>query len=168
MLQLVRILARAVVIVVIASLFPAKLHASELWLDPNYATPVRWNFGASLFFFEQKPRCDTGWFNIQRSDGCRRSIIAGGSVGRGGMQAWGGKTLPGDEVFGEWDFRAVVTRTWDHPRGASPNSTYVGGEVGWWLVWRFSVGYAKRVSGPSPGDGHTLTWGVGFEIPALR
>ena len=158
MQQLLRILARAAVIVVIASLFPAKLHASDLWLDASYAQPLRWNVGAFLFF-----------------DGGRR-IIVGGNVGPNGMQAWGGKLLdrPGGGNNG-WalDLRAVITRTWDNPRGASPNSTYVGGEVGWlgqvgfWGDSRLSVGYAKRVSGPSPGDGHILTWGVGFEIPAF-
>ena len=164
--QLLRILARAAVIVVIASLFPAKLHASDWWLDASYTQPLRWNVGASLFFDH---------YDFQNRKAGRR-IIVGGKVGPNGMQAWGGKLLdrPGGGNNG-WalDLRAVITRTWDNPRGASPNSTYVGGEVGWlglvgfWGVSRLSVGYAKRVSGPSPGDGHILTWGVGYEIPAF-
>jgi len=48
--QLLRILARAAVIVVIASLFPAKLHARDLWIDASYAKPLRWNVGAFLFY----------------------------------------------------------------------------------------------------------------------
>jgi hypothetical protein len=105
MQQLLRILARAAVIVVIASLFPAKLHASDWWLDASYAQPLRWNVGAFLFF-------DRG-----------RRIIVGGNVGPNGMQAWGGKLLdrPGGGSNG-WalDLRAVITRTRDNPRGASP------------------------------------------------
>jgi len=121
--QLLRILARAAVIVVIASLFPAKLHASDLWLDARYAKPLRWNVGAFLFFDQD---------DVQNRNGGRR-IIVGGNVGPNGMQAWGGKPLdlPGGGSNGALDLRAVITRTWDNPRGASPNSTYAGGEVGW-------------------------------------
>jgi hypothetical protein len=163
--QLLRILARAAVIAVIASLFPARLHASDLWLDGSYAKPLGWNVGAFLFFDPD---------DVQNRNGGHR-IIVGGNVGSNGMQAWGGKPLdlPGGGNNGALDLRAVITRTWDNPRGASPNSTYVGGEVGWlglvgfFGASRLSVGYAKRVSGPSPGDGHLLTWGVGYEIPAF-
>jgi hypothetical protein len=82
------------------------------------------------------------------------------------MQAWGGMALLGDAVGG--DVRAVVTRTWDNPRGASANSTYVGGEIGLFSGWRVSVGYAKRISGPSTGNDHVITWSVGAEIPWFR
>jgi hypothetical protein len=138
---------------------PAKRQASDfqaVFLDGNYATPVRWNLGAALFFSHD---------DIKNSDG-GSGLIVGGSVGAGGTQVWAGKALLGD--VGNVDFRAVVTRTWDNPRGASPNSTYVGGEVGWGLGVRLSVGYAKRIRGPSTGDGHIVTWGVGLEIPVWR
>ena len=138
---------------------PVKQQASELrafLLDGNYAKPVRWNVGAALFFSHD---------DVGNSDG-GSGLIVGGSVGAGGAQAWAGKALLGS--VGNYDFRAVVTRTWDDPRGASRNSTYVGGEVGCGLGLRLSVGYAKRISGPSTGDGHIVTWGVGLEIPVWR
>jgi len=160
--QLLRIVARAAVIVVIALLFPAKLQAGDLWFEASYVKPIGWNAGALLFF------------DPDVQDGHRdRRIIVGGNVGPNGMQAWGGKLLelPGGGLFEVLDVRAVITRTWDHPLGASPNSTYAGGEVGWGGPVAFlgllrpSVGYAKRVSGPSSGNGHIVTWGVGLAIP---
>lgn len=161
--HLLRLIARAAVIVVIASLVPAKLQASDVWVDASYATPLRWNVGAFLFFDQD---------DVQNGKGGRR-LMVGGNGGPNGMQAWGGKPLelPGGGINGALDVRAVITRTWDNPRGASPNSTYVGGEVGWlgqvgfWALLRPSVGYAKRVSGPSSANGHIVTWGVGVEIP---
>ena len=138
---------------------PATRQASNfqaVFLDANYANPVRWNFGAALFFSHD---------DIKNSDG-GSGLIFGGSVGAGGTQVWAGKVLLGD--VSNVDFRAVATRTWDNPRGASRNSTYVGGEVGWGLGVRLSVGYAKRIRGRSTGDGHIVTWGVGLEIPVWR
>jgi len=153
-----RILARMAATLAITCLFPSKLHAGDfqaLFLDANYANPVRFNLGGSLFFSHQDVA------NTPANDGAS-GIIVGGSVGLGGMQVWGGKALLGGPTA---DFRAVVTRTWDNPRGTSANSTYVGGEVGVGLLWRVSVGYAKRVSAPSTDDGHIITWGVGVEFP---
>ncbi len=149
----------AATILAIACLCPANVQASDfqaVFLDGNYANPVRWNVGASLFFSHD---------DVKNSDG-GSGLIVGGSVGAGGMQVWGGKALLGN--VGNVDFRAVVTRTWDNPRGASPNSTYVGGEVGWGLGVRLSVGYGKRIRGPSTDDGHIITWGLGLEIPIWR
>jgi hypothetical protein len=153
-----RVLARLATILVIACLCPATVRAGDfhaLLLDASYARPLRWNVGASLFFSPD---------DVGKSQG-GTGIIVGGSVGAGGMQVWGGKELLGGPNI---DVRGVVTRTWDNPRGASANATYVGGEVGWGLGWRVSVGYAKRLSGPSTGSDHIITWGVGAEIPWFR
>jgi hypothetical protein len=165
----VRILARSAAIVAITCLCPAKLDASDfrgLLLDANYAAPVRWNVGGSLLFSHDEVK----------NNGGANCIIVGGSLGRGGMQVWGGKALLGD--FGgegpgvraavDVDVRAVVARTWDDPLFAAANSTYVGGEVGVGFLLRLSVGYGKRISGPSTDHGHIVTWGVGVEIPWLR
>ena len=138
----------------ITCLCPAILRASDiqaLLLDANYAKPVRWNVGASLFL-------SNGLSNEGGS-----GIMVGGSVGAGGMQVWGGKATLGN--VGNTDVRAIVARTWDSPRGASANSTYLGGEVGWGLGVRLSVGYAKRIRGPSTDNDHVITWGIGVDIP---
>src|SRR5262245_10617194 len=123
-------------------------------LDANYAKPLRSNVGGSMFLSDDFGREGGG------------GIIVGGRVGRGGMQAWVGKALIGN--VGGGDLRAVVTRTWNSPRGASANSTYVGGEVGWGLLVRLSVGFAKRIAGPATDDDTIITWGVGLEIPVWR
>jgi len=165
--QLLRTLARAAAIVVITCLFPANLQAADvqaLLLDASYANAVRWNAGGSLYFSADKAK----------NPGATSGIVVGGSVGRGGVQVWGGKALlasPGSDGFPivfDIDLRTVVTRTSDNPLGASANSTYVGGEVGLGFLVRFNLGYAKRVSGASTGDGHIVTGGIGVEIPWLR
>jgi len=162
-----RILARSAAIALITCLCPATTQADDLCpektqardfrallLDANYSKPLRWNVGGSLFFSH-----DDG-----RGEGAE-GIIVGGSVGAAGMQAWGGIAALGAPSI---DFRGVVTRTWDNPRVASANSTYVGGEVGWGVGLRVSVGYAKRISGPSTNGDHIITWSVGAEIPWFR
>jgi len=158
MVPRLRILARAATIALFACLFPAKLQAGDfqaLLFDANYAKPTRFNFGGSLFCSHEDVA------NTPAIDGAS-GIIVGASIGRGGMQVWVGKALLGGPNA---DFRAVVTRTSDNPRRASGNSTYLGGEVGWGLGARFSMGYAKQIRGPSTDDGHIVTWGIGVEIP---
>ena len=152
-----RVLARFAAIVVLTCLCPTKTQAGDsraFLFDANYAKPLRWNVGASLFF------------SHAFSNEGRGGPIVGGGVGAGGMQAWGGMALLSD--VGGGDVRAVVTRTWDNPRGASADSTYVGGEVGWGWGLRVSVGYARRISGPSTNSDHIITWSVGAEIPWFR
>jgi hypothetical protein len=148
------VLARAAMVAAITGLSAPTLHADDgnaLLLDANYSKVLRWTFGGALFLSH-----DLG------SEGGVGTII-GGSVGKNGMQVWGGRKLLG---FGGADFRAVLTRTWDKPSGASANSSYVGGEVGFGgLVGRLSVGYAKRIAGSSTGAGHVVTWGIGMEVP---
>ena len=83
-------------IVVIASLFPAKLHASDLWLDANYAKPLRWNVGAFLFFDQD---------DVQNRNGGRRIIVGEMLVrtGRrhGEVSHW---TCPAVGAMGLWIF----------------------------------------------------------------
>ena len=123
-------------------------------IDVSYAEPVRSNAGASLFLSHDNS-----------SEG-RTGFIVGGSIGAGGMKGWAGPAV----VYPlGGDFRAVVTRTWSHPSGGTSNSTYLGGEWGWGGAGlRISVGYGKRVAGPSRDSGHLFTCGVGLQIPWFR
>jgi hypothetical protein len=153
------ILARLATIVILPFLSPGKPEAGQMLLfHASYVQPVRSSVGGTLLLSHGDAKSFEGG----------RSIIVGGSVGQGGMQVHGGMQVWGGLAQPVGDFRAVVTRTWNSPRGASANSTYVGGEVGFGLVARLSVGYAKRISGPSAGDDHVLTWGVGLQIPVWR
>jgi hypothetical protein len=149
-------------IVLIMCLAATPLHAEGLQavlIDLSYAKPVGGNFGGSLFFTRQK---DVK--NSPADEGSGGAIV-GGSVGAGGMKAWGG--IQALHPLGG-DVRAVVTRTWDQPR-TSAEATYVGGEVGWGgLGLRLSAGYGKRVAGAATAPGHVVTWGVGLAIPVFR
>jgi len=157
-----RILAAAATIIAAATFSSTHAHAQEP--EPkytistaflpvvNYNTPLRWTFGGALFHSHR--------FEKEGGGG----VIAGGTVGQHGMQAWGGLGLM--TSAGGGDLRAVVTRTFENPRGgASANSTYVGGEVGWGMGLRLSLGYAKQIAGPSTGKDHVITWGIGMELP---
>ena len=150
-----RIFAGAATIVVTAWVSAAPLHAQSgvaLLANANYTRPVRWTFGGTMVLS----------LNFDKQE--NKGIVVGGSVGVNGMKVSGG--LAGLSTDGDKDVRAVVTRTWTDPRGASANSTYLGGEVGFGLLWRVSVGYAKRVVGPSTADDHIVTWGLGVDVPA--
>jgi hypothetical protein len=127
-----------------------------LLVGASYGKPLRQTFSGGLFLRTR----DLG------NEGAVGTVV-GGTVGRHGMQVWGGRKGIG---FGGGDVRAVLTRTWENPRGgASPHATYVGGEVGLGgLVGRLSFGYAKRIAGSSTGSDHVFTWGVGMEIVSFH
>jgi len=71
------------------------------------------------------------------------------------------------------DIKAVATRTWDKPRGASPHATYLGAEGGLSVSFvRFTLGLSKRIEKKSSGANYLFTWGVGIQVrmgsPARR
>jgi hypothetical protein len=82
-----------------------------------------------------------------------RGFFLEGGVGQEGVRAAAGLGVWGIADDGGFDIRGVLTRTWDSPRGASPNSTYYGVEAGMtlWYIFRVSVGVAHRLS-DVPGD----------------
>jgi len=123
-----------------------------LLVGASYGSPLRQTFSA-------------GWFFTPDELGSIAGTTVGGSVGTNGMRVWGGRKV---FDYGGGDWRAVLTRTWDHPRGgASPHSTYVGAEVGLGGLRLLSVGYARRIAGPSTGRNHLFTLSVGIEFPIL-
>jgi hypothetical protein len=95
-------------------------------------------------------------------------VLVDASVGRGAMRVAAGQARrlkePGGPVlFGE-DLLITVVRTSPSPRGATPASTYVGGEAGVTLLTaRFSVGLAHRIAGPSGPKRTVFTWSIGFQ-----
>lgn len=63
------------------------------------------------------------------------------------------------------DLKAVAIRSWDEPRGASRNATYLGAEGGLSVSFvRLTVGLAKRLAGRPSGANVLLTWGAGVQI----
>ena len=66
-------------------------------------------------------------------------------------------------VYG--DLKAVATRTWDKPRGASAHGTYLGVEGGLSVSFvRFTMGVSKRLEEKAHGADVLFTWGVGVQI----
>jgi len=128
-------------------------NTTALLLETSYSKPLGWTGGASLFHSHH--------FENEGGEG----LIVGGAVGRRGMQVSAG--FAGASELGGGSLRAVVTQTWDNPRGAAANSTYLGGEFRKWSGVLWSVGYAKRIAGPPTGDDHIFTWRVGLELPVL-
>jgi hypothetical protein len=63
------------------------------------------------------------------------------------------------------DLKAVATRAWDRPRGASAHATYLGAEGGLSISFvRFTLGVSKRLEKRGPGANVLLTWGAGLQI----
>jgi hypothetical protein len=63
------------------------------------------------------------------------------------------------------DLKAIVSRSWDEPRSASANSTYLGVEGGLSVAFvRFTMGVSKRLEDRSEGDDWLYHWGVGIQI----
>jgi hypothetical protein len=132
-------------------------HDHGLLLLPNaqYGTPLKTSVGLGLFF----ETSDDG----QLLSGA----IVEGAAGQGGIRG-----AFGLQRFLEYiglDVRAVVHRTWSSPRGASADSTYLGGEMGLTIAYvRLSLGFARRVAGPSGEKATIKTWTAGMQIPIWR
>ena len=109
-----------------------------------------------------------------------RGIQLQASGGRGGWRAGAGAGAAGLPFW--WaDVLVTVTRTTADPRGALPESTYVGVEAGCalilpldeWVYLPFSVmikpnlGVARRLDGPAGQQPTMFTWSVGTYIHAF-
>jgi hypothetical protein len=93
------------------------------------------------------------------------SVMAG--LGPGGQRLAIGavhQLLYPPVLFGGLDAVATVLHTSDNPRGARPDTTYLGAEGGltYWGA-RVGVGLAHPVSGPGP-HRNAVTWNVGYRI----
>ncbi len=63
------------------------------------------------------------------------------------------------------DLKAIVSRSWDEPRSASANSTYLGVEGGLSVAFvRFTMGVSKRLEDRPEGNDWLYHWGLGIQI----
>lgn len=63
------------------------------------------------------------------------------------------------------DLKAVATRTWDEPRGASRHASYLGVEGGLSISFvRFTMGVSKRLEQKTSGNNVLFTWGAGVQV----
>lgn len=124
----------------------------------QYSRPLRNAVGAALFLATRRQRCEDGICVAPGIEASAHLGVGGWRVAAG--PAWG-------PLFGA-NVLLTATRTWSSPRGASGESTYVGVEGGYQILFvRSSVGIARRVSGP-PGPKRTIpTWSVAVRVPLL-
>jgi hypothetical protein len=137
----------------------------------QYGTPQRLTGGLSVLFPVGKTRREEGAL-------VSRGIEVQGSAGQGGWRVAAGPFRAGLPWL--WtDVLLTATRSTDNPRGAFPESTYVGVEAGIALITplneyvshRFgvmikpSVGFAHRLGGPAGLKRTMFTWSVGAHIP---
>ena len=93
---------------------------------------------------------------------------AAGAEGYGLDAGWGERMkAPGGPVYYGTDIMATWFRTRKWAATERANATYVGAEIGFPLLipmTRFSLGAARRVSGPREVDRTIVTWGIGVHL----
>ena len=79
---------------------------------------------------------------------------------------WGRRLKePGHPAFFGQDIAFSTVRTKDGPRGATPNSTYLGVDASVTLVMvRVGIGVGHRVSGATGDKGTIFTWSIGAQV----
>jgi hypothetical protein len=144
-----------------------KKERSSLWLVPeaHYGAPLRAAAGAALLVRTKPWRCEDGWCAAP-------GVEVQAMTGQGGWRIGGGFASIG--IF-TGDALVTVTRTRSAPRGASPESTYLGAEGGLSVPFygnenaffsvRPSIGIAHRVHGAgTSADRTTFAWNVGVTL----
>ena len=151
----VALLALALPLAAAAQPSPAHDHGPLFLPGVHYGAPLEIAGGLAVYF---ETRVDGDFTS---------GLIVEGSAGQGGA-----RLSFGVASFLEYlglDARGVVHRTVAHPRGASADSTYLGGEAGLTIAYvRASVGVAQRITGPAGEHGTILTWTVGVHVPLGR
>jgi hypothetical protein len=118
----------------------------------QYGTPLKIAAGLAVYF------------ETSADGDFTKGFIVEAGAGQGGVRASFG--LASFLEYMGLDARGVVHRTFAHPRGASSESTYLGGEAGLTIAYvRLSLGVAQRIAGPSGEDRTILTWTVGVHVP---
>jgi hypothetical protein len=129
----------------------------------HYGALTRIAAGGAVLIATRQWKCEDGWCYAP-------GLELNAMTGTGGWRVGGGFSSIG--VI--WsDALVTVTRTRPGPRGASPESTYVGVEGGLTfpiygvgntaLSVRPGIGVARRVQGARP-DRTTFTWNVGASL----
>jgi hypothetical protein len=133
-----------------------------LGVEGQYGAPQGGAGGLAFFIPIEKWHCEDG---LCGGHGIQVRTRAGTS----GWQVASGPVLM---AFPLWaDLLLTCTRTAATPRGASPDSTYLGVEGGFafpvyavhkrFLSVRPSIGIAHRVEGPAEQERTTFTWSIG-------
>ncbi len=159
-----RSLARFVVLACLLLSWPARARAGAFpYWGLSYGSPERAAAHLGVSFGDAVPGAGTEGFAMGSG------TIVEAAVGFGAGTFGIGRSLviltEEKSVRVLADFKAVVTRTWDEPRSASANSTYLGVEGGLSVAFvRFTMGVAKRLEDRSAGDDWLYRWGLGIQI----
>jgi hypothetical protein len=123
----------------------------------HYGAPERLSGSISGLFPYGRPKREAG--NVTT-----KALEIRGCIGLGG---YGVAIGPRWLLYGPFGPEAMLTvsRTFSSPRRAIGQSTYVGLQVGYQLLGRVSIGFARQVDGPSARRDTTLTGSVGLQIP---
>jgi hypothetical protein len=143
---------------------PARGEHPVLLVGGQYGGPTRLVGTAGVLIAPPRP------FTPGSSpDSSRAGFVVHAGAGTGGIRvAAGGAALAFEGPFLTTGFDGLftLTRTRQAPRGASPDSTYVGAEAGLVIMSvRFSAGVARRAAGPAGPHATIVTWSLGLQLP---
>ncbi|HJZ76522.1 MAG TPA: hypothetical protein VKE51_32525 [Vicinamibacterales bacterium] len=124
-----------------------------LELGVHYGAPERLSGSLTGVFFYRQPTPRRG-----------QALVLRAAAGQGGFSAGIGHRWGLYGPFGP-EASMTVSRTFSSPRGSTGHSTYVGLEVGYVSLGRFSIGVARQVDGPSDRRDTILTGSIGVQIP---
>lgn len=141
---------------------PARAGAFPYW-GLSYGSPERWAGHLGLSFGGDVP--GGGVEGVALGTG----TVVEATIGIGAGTVGIGKSLvvltEEKHVRVVADLKAIVSRTWDEPRAASANSTYLGAEGGLSVSFvRFTLGVSKRLEERIEGDEWMYHWGVGIQV----
>lgn len=159
-----RSLARFVVLACLLLSWPARARAGAFpYWGLSYGSPERAAAHLGVSFGDAVPGAGTEGFAMGSG------TIVEAAVGFGAGTFGIGRSLviltEEKSVRVLADLKAIVSRSWDEPRSASPNSTYVGAEGGLSIAFvRFTMGVSRRLEDREHGDEWLYHWGVGFQI----
>lgn len=159
-----RSLARVLVFVALLLAWPAQARAGAFpYWGLSFGSPERAAAHLGVSFGDAVPGAGTEGFAM----GSGTIVEAAVGIGAGTFGIGRSLVILTEEksVRVLADLKAIVSRSWDEPRSASPNSTYVGAEGGLSIAFvRFTMGVSRRLEDRENGDEWLYHWGVGFQI----
>ncbi len=159
-----RWLARPLVVLAVVLFWPALAQAGAFpYWGISFGSPERAAGHLGLSFGEDVPGAGTEGFAM----GSGTIVEATAGLGAGTFGIGRSMVILTEEksVRVLADLKAIVSRSWDEPRSASPNSTYLGVEGGLSVSFvRFTLGVSKRLEERIKGDDWLFHWGAGIQI----
>jgi hypothetical protein len=156
--------ARFLAVAALMLSWPSPAHAGAFpYWGLSYGSPERWAGHIGLSFGDDVPGSGIEGFAM----GTGAVIEATIGVGAGTFGIGKSLVILTDEkhLRAVTDLKAIVSRTWNEPRAASANSTYLGVEGGLSMSFvRFTLGFSKRLEERVEGDEWMYHWGVGIQI----